>query len=164
MFVDVENIHARIFLALPAEVGSLIDQLASSNDRLWPNERWPAMRFDTPLGVGAAGGHGPIKYCIETYDPGRRIVFRFTSPKGFDGTHGFEILSAGQGTRLRHFVRMRLRGTARVTWPMAVRPLHEALIEDALDKAESSLGFTPAPRRWPLTARLLRRALRRVQS
>jgi carbon monoxide dehydrogenase subunit G len=120
------------------------------------------MRFDKPLGVGAMGGHGPVRYVIEVYESAERIVFRFTSPKGFDGTHGFEVVPAGQGTRLRHFLSMRVRGTARIAWPTVFRPLHDALIEDALDKAERSLGFTPVPHSWPLTVRLLRRALRRI--
>ncbi|UNO43730.1 DUF2867 domain-containing protein [Streptomyces sp. MST-110588] len=38
------------------------------------------MRFDRPLGVGAYGGHGPVRYRVSAYDPGRRIRFDFTSP------------------------------------------------------------------------------------
>ncbi len=121
------------------------------------------MRFDRQLSVGAVGGHGPIRYTIEGYEPGQRIVFRFTRPKGFDGIHGLEVLHEGQGARLRHFIHMRLRGTARVTWPILFRPLHDALIEDALDKAERSFGLTPVPHAWSFKVRLLREALRRVR-
>lgn len=161
-FSQVENVHERSFSASRVQVGSLIDSLASSNDRLWPRERWPAMRFDRALGEGAVGGHGPVRYFVDAYSPAERIVFRFTSPRGFDGTHGFEITIDGPQVRLRHFVRMRLRGTARLSWPTVFRPLHDALIEDALDTAEASLGGTPVPCRWSLRVRLLRRALRRI--
>jgi len=73
--------------------------------------RWPAMQLDRPLGVGASGGHGPIRYRVEVYEPSRQVTFRFTAPQGFDGTHTFEVEPVGTDqTRLRHKVEMRLRG------------------------------------------------------
>ena len=43
----------------PGVAGRLLDGLSAADDRLWPKDRWPAMRFDRPLKVGARGGHGP---------------------------------------------------------------------------------------------------------
>jgi hypothetical protein len=32
---------------------------------LWPKDKWPPMRFDRPLCLGARGGPGPIHYSIK---------------------------------------------------------------------------------------------------
>ncbi|MDQ3135435.1 MAG: hypothetical protein M3Q76_11655, partial [Acidobacteriota bacterium] len=67
----MKNVHERILQSPFAAAGELIDKLASRDDLLWPRERWPAMKLDRPLGVGAKGGHGPIRYVVEAYEPGR---------------------------------------------------------------------------------------------
>src|SRR3972149_5004392 len=98
------------------------------------------MRFDKPLGVGAIGGHGPIRYSVEQYEPGRLVRFRFTGPRGFRGTHSFIVLSGPDGASLRHEISLRPTGVGRVTWFVVFRPLHDALIEDAMDRASAALG------------------------
>jgi hypothetical protein len=123
------------------------------------------MRLDRPLGVGAAGGHGPIRYVVERYQPGRRVVFRFTAPAGFHGTHEFAAVSGGDGdaTRLVHSLAMSTGGWALISWPLVYRPLHDALIEDSLDRAERELGIGPrVPTQWSPWVRLLRNVLQRV--
>lgn len=155
----VTNEHSTV-LAAPAEtVGSLIDSLASSHDRLWPSETWPPMRLDAPLGVGARGGHGPIGYSVEEYEPGARVRFRFTRPRGFDGTHEFAV--AGQ--TLRHSLRMEARGSAIASWWLVFRPLHDALIEDALAKARRECGGRSERPEWSWWVRVLRRLLGAVR-
>jgi hypothetical protein len=155
----VRNVHERTFPVGPEAVGGLIDDLASPAERLWPADSWPAMRFDRPLGVGARGGHGPIRYRVEKYEPGATIRFRFEAPAGFDGFHGYEVLDAGHGaTTLREVLECRLHGAARLTWPLVFGPLHDALIEDSLTRAGSSLGVSPNPAmRWSWWVRALRR-------
>jgi len=160
--MPVRNIHERSFAASPEQLGALLDSLASEHGRLWPRERWPAMRFDRPLGAGAMGGHGPIRYIVSHYQPGRSIVFTFTSPRGFRGQHGFEIESTQDDTvPLRHWLEMATKGKARLSWLLVYRPLHDVLIEDALDLATSALGGTPLPRPWSPWGNLLRRILER---
>lgn len=155
----IRNVHERDFLADPAAVGALIDTLASSDDRLWPRDRWPAMRFDRRLAVGAVGGHGPVRYSIVAYEPGRSIRFRFSAPRGFVGTHGFDVAPlAGGGARLANVLEMRVEGPAIFSWPIVFRWLHDALIEDALDRAAVALGETPRNARWSPCVRFLRRA------
>ena len=51
--------------------------------------------------LGAAGGHGPIRYRVESYERGRRVRFRFLSPEGFVGTHGLVLVRKSGGNR-RH--------------------------------------------------------------
>jgi hypothetical protein len=156
--VRVRNVHVRELAAPPAAVGALIDGLASDDDRLWPRERWPAMRLDRPLTAGASGGHGPVRYSVESYVPGAAVCFRFTAPRGFCGTHRFEVdARRGGGSLLRHVLEMSAVGPARLTWPLIFRPLHDALVEDALDRAAGALGEAPRGRSWPFSVRVLRR-------
>ena len=161
----VNNRHQRTLPARPAVVGQLIDGLAGHEDRLWPTEQWPAMCLDRPLGVGARGGHGPVRYCVEAYTPGEAIRFRFQAPTGFDGYHEYVVIPLPDGgALLRHSVVMRTAGPARLSWPLLYRPLHDALIEDSLDKASRSLDLTvPARRQWSGRVRLLRTVARRAR-
>jgi hypothetical protein len=153
----VLNIHEREFHVAPKRVGALIDSLSSETDALWPNHLWPRMTFDRPLGIGAIGGHGPIRYAVEEYVPGRFIKFRFTGPKGFNGYHSYEaVRTARQSVVLRHTVKMATHGPALLSWPLVFRPLHDALIEDSLATAQASLGQTPRMKQWSLWVRFLR--------
>jgi hypothetical protein len=158
----VLNIHAREYPVGLEALGALIDNLGSGNDRFWPRHRWPALRLDGPLAPGAQGGHGPIRDLVEAYDPGRLIRFRFTGPEGLAGWHALEAESTEGGrSRLRHTVRADLRGGMRLQWPLALRWLHDALIEDAFDCAARALGQPVPDRPFPLHVRLLRRLRRR---
>ena len=154
----VYNIHQREIAAPANEVGLLIDSLASKNDRLWPRSEWPAMRLDGPLGVGAAGGHGPVRYFVSAYEPGSRIAFQFTGPSGFNGYHSFTVTSmANNSTELRHELSMAPQGRAKLTWPLFFRPLHNSLIEESLDRAACEFSDThTAPHRRPLWTKVLR--------
>jgi hypothetical protein len=159
--VRVENVHTRL-LAVPAEAtGALLESLGAPADRLWPHEQWPALRLDGPVGVGAAGGHGPVRYFVEEHEPLERVRFRFTAPSGFDGWHQFRVESRGaEASVLTHEIVMRVRGLAAVSWLLVFRPLHDALIEDAFSRVEHHLTGRSHPRRWSPAVRILRRLLR----
>ena len=155
----VRNIHERMINAPLAEAGHLIDRLGSREDELWPRDEWPPVRFDRPLAVGAKGGHAAVRYAVEEYVPGRLVRFRFLEPRGFIGTHSFDAEEiAPQQVRLRHTLEMRVKGAARVTWPIIFRPLHDALIEDAFDHAEIFLTgkIYGRKRAWTWRVRFLR--------
>ncbi|WP_210436765.1 SRPBCC family protein [Nocardia rhamnosiphila] len=154
----VVNIHRRHLPVPVSAVGALVDSLADEDDALWPVHCWPAMRLDRPLEAGAVGGHGPIRYTVEHYIPGHWVRFRFTGPRGFDGFHEFTVHPTPGGTDLIHLLAMNARGRARLTWPLAYRWLHDALLEDCLDRAEHALtGSVAHPARWARRVRLLRR-------
>jgi hypothetical protein len=153
----VVNIHQRHLPVPLSAVGALVDSLADEDDALWPVHRWPAMRFDRPLEAGAVGGHGPIRYTVEHYVPGHWVRFRFTGPRGFEGFHEFTVHPTPDGTDLIHLLAMNARGRARLTWPLAYRWMHDALLEDCLDRAEHALtGSVYHPARWTRRVRLLR--------
>jgi hypothetical protein len=161
----VLNVHQRWLPGPPEPVGALIDGLAGPDDRLWP-DRWPAIRFDRPLGPGAEGGHGPIRYRVEAYAPGRRVDFRFTGMPGLEGVHHLEAEPAGPGAVvLRHVADGRVSGRMLLVWPLVIRFLHDALIEDLLDRAELEVtGTVASPARWSPWVRLLRGRLGRRRS
>lgn len=154
----VYNSHEREILAPPSEVGLLIDSLASKHDRLWPRHEWPAMRLDRALGVGATGGHGPIRYIVTDYEPGRKAEFRFIGPSGFNGAHAFIAFELASGTTLlKHELSMSPKWIARITWPLFFRPMHDALIEECLDLAELECGSPQRTKhRRSLWTRILR--------
>lgn len=155
----IDNRHERILHLPQTQAAPLLDQLASPEDLLWPAEHWPAMRFDGPLRVGARGGHGPIRYFVEEYQPGRRLTFRFTAPSGFVGQHGLTLEPLTEGTcRLSHWLRMDVSVVGWLQWHLVFRPLHDALVEDALDRGAHTAGA-----RWSVYVRLLRTALKLVR-
>ncbi|HUW66341.1 MAG TPA: SRPBCC family protein [Spirochaetia bacterium] len=158
----VVNIHTRGLAASPGDAAPLIDGLGSPEDRLWPLGQWPPLVLDLPLAVGAIGGHGPIRYVVEACEPGCHVRFRFTGPRGFLGTHAFRLKDTGAGTaQISHVIEMRIAGLAHITWPLVFRWLHDALIEDAFDRAAAYAESAPVVgRTWSLWVRMLRRLLR----
>lgn len=163
--VRVRNIHERQFRSSPNKAARLLDALSSREDVLWPHQHWPRMRLDRPLGIGATGGHGPIRYTVVAYEPGKKVTFQFHAPRGLVGTHWFEVLGdESSGTTLRHTIDMSLEGAALLLWPLAIRPLHDALVEDALTNAQAALGEPETPVAWSPWVRLLRRAVKRGAS
>ncbi len=154
----MRNVHERALPVSAAQVGALLDRLASPTDALWPTPSWPALRLDRPLGIGADGGHGPIRYHVSEYEPGRRVRFAFDPTMGMDGYHELVVVPAGaDGCRLVHILEGRPRGVMLLGWPLAVRWLHDGLIEDALDNAELAVTGTVArPALWSPWVRFLR--------
>ena len=158
----INNIHIREINAPLPIIGAIINSLASEKDLLWPYEKWLPMILDRPLGVGATGGHGAIKYFVESYEPGQYVRFRFTDPKGFIGTHCFSLKEINSHTvQIKHEINIRLEGSAKFLWPLIIRWLHDALMEDAFDKAESFITSRPINRTWSLWVRVLRYMLGR---
>ncbi len=156
--MKILNIHERLLPADYVAVGALLDSLSSPDDRLWPRGIWPTMRFDRPLTLGAVGGHGPIRYRVEGYTAGERVVFRFTGPSGLVGTHRFELIPQGAtGTLLRHTVDADSRGAMILAWPLLFGPLHDALLEDGLATAQASLGLEAEITPWSPWVRVVRR-------
>jgi hypothetical protein len=95
----IHNVHAREIAAPVEVVGEILDTLGSSGDRVWASDIWVAepVVFERPLGVGADGGHGSLRYSVIEYEPGRRIVFEFSPDGALSGTHRFELEPLGAG-------------------------------------------------------------------
>ena len=151
--LEVRNVHSRQLASNPKN-GQLIDQLSSSNDILWAHERWMPMEFPRGLHVGSRGGHGSIRYDIEAYTKGQSITFRFSAPKGFDGWHK---LTLDSNNIMTHEINCQAIGNAMLLWWL-IRPIHDAVVEDGLDKAEAFAAAREVkPRQWSLWVRFLRK-------
>jgi hypothetical protein len=158
--MKVINIHQRVIQAPKPDVLRLFATLATRNDQFWPVEHWPRMKFKDGVQIGASGGHGPIRYVIEKYDTDGYISFRFLQPTGFNGMHWLEINAINDhSTEVRHTIDMRLSGMGLLTWPLAIKQLHDALLEDALDKVENQLTGARKRTRWNLWVQFLRKIL-----
>ncbi|MGP3952653.1 DUF2867 domain-containing protein [Streptomyces sp. 7N604] len=153
----VRNVHERTIEAPAETVGALLDQLSSPLDPLFPTPAWPPMRFDRPLGVGATGGHGFVRYAVAAYEPGRRVRFAFGPP--MNGHHGIAVEPLGPGRcRVRHTLEAEQRPTLWVGWALAVRWMHDTVVEEIFDNVERvATGAVRRPVRWSPWVRLLNR-------
>lgn len=157
----MRNVHERLVGASPERTGAVLETLATGHDQLWPGRTWAPMVLDRGLEPGSRGGHDGIRYTVTAHEPGRRVEFAFDRRIGLDGTHALAVVDLGDGTSLlRHVLEGRAHGAMVLLWPLAVRWLHDALLEDAFDLAEAALGVGPAvPSRWSPWVRLLRTAV-----
>ncbi|MEM7575646.1 MAG: hypothetical protein AAF433_22270 [Bacteroidota bacterium] len=155
--MQVTNIHSRDLPVSKEELRPLLLTLASPEDQVWPHECWPPMRFKAGLEVGARGGHGPIRYTIEEYEPGSYIKVRFSRPAGFQGHHWLEVVEGGDAhCQIRHTIQMRTNFVGSMQWLLAIKWLHNALIEDAFDKVGNYFSSKQKRTPWNFWVRSLR--------
>ena len=164
--MKIFNRHDRVIPAAPDAVGSVINTLSGPEDALWPREAWPPMVLDSALAVGAAGGHGPVKYRVSEYVPGCRAAFQFDNAGlmgGVDGRHYFEVVPRRGHVIIRHDLEGECNLGMWLKWTFLVKPLHNSVIEDAFDKVESRFRGTAVKRShwgpWVLFLRWMRRRM-----
>lgn len=160
--MKIFNIHKRIINQPKSKIVEILKTLSTENDKIWPNENWPAMKFDNGIQIGAKGGHGPIRYHVEKYDPTDIIQFRFSKPIGFNGIHKFEIKELNeQSTEITHTIDMITEGKGTLIWIFAIRYLHNALLEDAFDKLENNFPNNIKFTKWNMWVRFVRNELKK---
>ena len=161
--MKIDSRHERSFQAKTDSLGSILDTLSGPEDRLWPRETWPPMLFNGSLARGAKGGHGAVRYEVEEYVPGRKVVFRFDGTgltADFNGHHYFEIIPGNGPVILRHVIAARGDFKTWLKWKVVIEPLHDALLEDALDRVELALnGRVAKPAAWNIRVNILRNLL-----
>ena len=159
--MKVLNIHRRIYPLSKHQIFDLLSTLSTPNDEIWPTENWPKMKLDNGLAIGSKGGHGPIKYFVESIFFGNQILFRFTSPKGFLGIHKFDVKSVDENkTELVHTIDMDAKNSGYFIWISSVKWLHNALIEDGLDKIHYKITGEKKLTKWSLWVKILRTILK----
>ena len=154
----MRNVHERLLPVPPEHLAAALDDIGCERDVLWPSPYWPTMVLDGPLAAGTPAGHGPIRYVVTQHEPGRCVEFRFAPDLGVDGYHRLEVLDAdGRSCLVRHTMEGTLSGRMRVVWPVAVRWLHDCVLEQLLDNAERlATGSCAQPHRPGAWVRLLR--------
>jgi hypothetical protein len=161
--MKITNIHTRVIKQSKDKVSQILDTLSSNDDKLWPNETWPPMIFRNGLKEGSIGGHGPIEYSIRKYIPGNIIEFQFLKPDRFKGIHKFDITELdSEQTEIKHTIQMTLSGKGTLTWYIAIKWLHDALLEDCMDKVENQFSEEQKYTQWNLWVRILRKMLKRT--
>ena len=159
--MKVKNVHSRIIHQPKHKIVELFETLATEQDGMLATDKWPPMKLKDGKKAGSKGGHGPIRYTVQKYLPGEYIQFEFTKPKGFDGTHQFEIQEIAKNkTEIKHTIEMNASGKAVLTWPLAIRWLHDAYIEDAFDKVENHFLTAKKNTEWSIWVKILRYVLK----
>lgn len=148
--MKVLNIHSRVIKQPIQNALELFATLATKEDKIWPIEHWPPMRFKEGLKIGAMGGHGPIRYEVIDYHT-HHVTFKFQQPAGFNGIHQLEMTALDPATfEIKHTIDMTTNGTGTIAWLLAIRSLHDALMEDAFDKIENLLTQSNRKTSWSL--------------
>jgi hypothetical protein len=133
MEVSMRNVVRRVIPANADAVGAQLERL----EVLWPAPIWPALRLDGGLVAGSTGRHGPISYRVETHDVGRRSRWVFSPEVGLTGYNEISVGPDGPGRSvITDVLTGRLRGRMVLVWPVGLRWLHEALINDLFDNIE----------------------------
>lgn len=159
--MKVLNIHTRKINQPKEKVLALMTTLATKNDKVWPQEKWPPMRFKKGLTIGAKGGHGIIRYSVKNLQPNGTIIFEFSQPKGFHGIHKFEINSISNNTtEITHTIEMNTSGISTLQWIFVIKHLHDALVEDAFDKVENQFSTNKKRSPWNPWVIFLRKLLK----
>ncbi|MGA9637298.1 hypothetical protein [Flavobacterium sp.] len=160
--MKIINIHKRVIHQQKINVVEILKTLSTENDKIWPNENWPEMKFINGIQIGAKGGHGPIRYYVEKYDPTEIIQFRFSKPNGFNGIHKFEIVELNkETTEIKHTIDMYTEGKGTIFWFLAISSLHNALIEDGFDKLENNFSNNKKFTKWNMWVRFLRKRMKK---
>ena len=161
--MKVINIHKRKLKQPKEEIVKLFKTLATNEDKIWPYENWPAIRFKNGLRINSNGGHGRVSYFVVEFKDDERIKFQFTKPEGFIGTHEFYIKQIDDNlTEITHEIKMNT-STVKATflWVTVVRWLHDALIEDAFDKVEYYFSKEEKTPNYSFWVKLLRDVYKR---
>lgn len=153
----VINNHKRIIQQPIEKVSQLFKSLATTEDQIWPNKNWPAIRFKNGLVLGHKGGHGTIRYTIIAFEAGNHVQFQFTKPDGFNGTHELKIKAISEVTsEISHNITMNTTFKASLLWVLVIRGLHDALIEEAFDNVENYFSEEKKTPHYNLWVTLLR--------
>jgi len=93
------------------------------------------------------------------------VTFRFDDSglaDGLDGSHYFEVTENGDQVVLRHVIEAQCSFRKWLQWIIIIEPLHDALLEDALDRAELTVNPSfSGSSRWNTWVRFLRFVLNR---
>ena len=149
--MEVINIHKRVISQPKVKISELFRTLATKNDEVLATNKWSPMIFKEGLKEDSKGGHGPIRYTVQKYTPDEFIEFKFTKPKGFNGTHRFEVIELGKNkTEIKHTIEMNTSGMGILIWSIAIRWLHDAFMEDSFDKVENHFLTKKKNTKWTI--------------
>jgi hypothetical protein len=92
---------------LPLRVGAWSDTLASADDKFWPHENSPGVKFNLPLQIGATGGHGTGPYTVSSYTLNQRVPGSSPGAPTMAGKQGSPGIAGHFCLGMRRVVRQR---------------------------------------------------------
>lgn len=163
--MKVVNIHKRTINQPKSKLVNLLKTLSTEDDKVWPYEKWPAMKFRGGIQIDAKGGHGPIRYSVDKYNPNEIIQFRFSKPNGFNGIHKFELNElAKDKTEIKHTIDMDTTAKGTLLWILVIRYTHHALMEDGFDKVQNQFSQNKKSSEWSAWVRILRSCFKMIRN
>jgi hypothetical protein len=117
MPIELHELRSRSFHGTKRRMYHLLEEMGTSGDQIWPFASQPFMRSPGPLVPGRTEEwHLGIHSILEEAVHEERIVWRFQND-GFDGTHGFYLVTNGKETQLEYRVNAMLSDTdGRLLW------------------------------------------------
>jgi hypothetical protein len=141
--MQVENVHERWIQAPVEDIQPWLERIWSGEPGdVFPRDRLSSWRQRAdgkaePWRENATKfGHANLRFRLRQWD-GRRWEAEVLSPV-FRGWHGFDLEPRDGGTHVRHTLAGTVHGSLRVTWPLAVRPLHDWALEALLDRLDDA--------------------------
>ncbi|PID57285.1 MAG: hypothetical protein CR986_09135 [Ignavibacteriae bacterium] len=160
--MKITNVHQREYNYPISKLSKILETLSTEKDLMWPKENWVPVILDNGLRVNSSGGHGRIRYYITKYEYGKLVEFCFTEPKEFVGKHYFELKKLNENkTKVKHTIDVELNLKGLILWNLIIKWLHDALLEDCLDKIENNLEKTNVKTPHNAWVKFLRKAFRK---
>ena len=156
---SVHNVHSRWLPHAPECFGPWLDAVWSGGvDDVFPHDRlvtWRTRVEGQPqrwIPGETQFGHATLRFKLRRWD-GTRWEADFLARR-LQGWHGFELVSEGGGTTIRHTLAGEASGALRWQWPLAIRPVHDWAIEALFDRLQEALarGSAPAETTRPMDA------------
>lgn len=117
MPIELRESRSRTFRGTKRRIFQLLEEMGTSQDRIWPFASQPFMRSPGPLTPDRTEEwHLGIHAQLAEVVPEDRIVWRILN-EGVDGTHGFYLSADGKQTVLEYRVEGTLTDTdGRLLW------------------------------------------------
>jgi hypothetical protein len=134
MAIPIDVSYSRTLSGTARRIYTLLSEMGTSSDAIWPFAAQPFMRSAGPLTVGTTeewhlGMHAILAEAV----PEGRIVWRIDND-GVVGTHGFYLAPDGKKTVLTHRTVAELSDPdGRMFWKR-VQDAHERAIDGLFDK------------------------------
>ena len=161
----IHNEHRRTVRATPGRAAFLLDEIAEPGNAYWPSDRLASPADGPPAGRRRHRRARPRPVLVHGLRTGTAGGVHLRARHRGIGTHTFDVLDGPTRDTcvLRHVISGRTHGLGVLAWPLAIRWLHDAVLEEMLDRAAVVLGDPPAtPARWSPYVRLLRMAAGRA--
>ncbi len=131
------NVHQRNIPLNIEKIFSLLIDMGTDKDVIWPAANMPFVRTPAEMQVGVTKEtHGIIKATLSEYVLNERIVWLANLPF-LKGTHAFYLKSeSSEITAISHVLKADLSWWFKPIWYFKVLGIHDRIIEGIFDRIE----------------------------